>query len=175
MVPSAIRQNTTMKSYSTVAKRDLWSITAHPSCHKISIFFKFIFGPVIIFCVCLCSFSDVETLVKSSSDRPKNLGWKYRPLEKTLVDAVKCQELWRNWCHGKWLIHPPPYMFLGATCKSSQVKKAVESHDYSFLFPVLVDLDIKMTMFICNLSSDLVGDISSCCYIERYFRVTLHS
>ncbi|KAK9217012.1 hypothetical protein WN944_009024 [Citrus x changshan-huyou] len=35
------------------------------------------------------SFGDVETLVKLSSEKSKNLGWKYRPFERTLVDAVK--------------------------------------------------------------------------------------
>lgn len=31
-------------------------------------------------------------MVKLSSEKLKNLGWKYRPLEETLVDAVKNYE-----------------------------------------------------------------------------------
>ncbi|KAF8405602.1 hypothetical protein HHK36_010509 [Tetracentron sinense] len=37
----------------------------------------------------VCSFAEVEEEVKVSSEKLQRLGWRYRPLEETLADAVK--------------------------------------------------------------------------------------
>lgn len=42
--------------------------------------------------VCTCSYIEDEKDVELSSEKLQRLGWKYRPLEETLVDAVRNYE-----------------------------------------------------------------------------------
>lgn len=42
--------------------------------------------------VCTCSYIEEEKSCELSSEKLERLGWKYRPLEETLVDAVRNYE-----------------------------------------------------------------------------------